>query len=183
MIWPDLERYLKLTPVLRTRDVCPGYEFFHPGSTVKKIPDPGSGSASKNRSILDPKKWFLSSRKYNPGCCSSWIRILNFYPSRNPDPGVKKAPDPVDPQQGLPQSKQDSQLFRAYSYTCTQIRIGIKAGPGPQLLLFFSQPPLLQLLHPSLYNSVHQRWAVPQISCANRKSATKVYIRGGQSAN
>ncbi len=24
----------------------------------------------------------------------SWIWILNFYPSRIPDPGVKKAPDP-----------------------------------------------------------------------------------------
>ncbi len=39
---------------------------------------------------------FLSSRKYDPGC-SSRIRILIFYPSRIPDPGVKKAPDP-DPQ-------------------------------------------------------------------------------------
>jgi hypothetical protein len=55
------------------------------------IPDPGS--ASKNLSILTPKKWFLSSRKYDPGC-SSRIRMLTFYPSRNPDPGVKKAPDP-----------------------------------------------------------------------------------------
>ncbi len=38
---------------------------------------------------------FLSSRKYNPGC-SSWIRILIFYPSRIRDPGFKKAriPDP-----------------------------------------------------------------------------------------
>ncbi len=35
----------------------PGSEFFHPGS------------ASKNLSILT-QKWFLSSRKYNPGCSS-----------------------------------------------------------------------------------------------------------------
>jgi hypothetical protein len=41
----------------------------------------------------NPKKWFLSSRKYDPGC-SSRIRMLTFYPSRIPDPGVKKAPDP-----------------------------------------------------------------------------------------
>jgi hypothetical protein len=27
-------------PVLRTRDVYPGYEFFHPGSRAQKIPDP-----------------------------------------------------------------------------------------------------------------------------------------------
>jgi hypothetical protein len=35
------------------------------------IPDPNffhPGSASKNLSILTPKKWFLSSRKYDPGC-------------------------------------------------------------------------------------------------------------------
>jgi len=68
------------------------------------IPDPNClhpGSASKNLSILTPKKWFLSSRKYDPGC-SSRIRMLTFYPSRIPDPGVKKGtgsriPDP-DPQ-------------------------------------------------------------------------------------
>ncbi len=61
-----------------------------------RIPDPGS--ASRNLSILTPKKpnkWFLSSRKYDrvvhPGS-----RIpdqdADFLPI--PDPGVKKAPDP-----------------------------------------------------------------------------------------
>jgi hypothetical protein len=50
----------------------PGTEFFHPGSRVKNIPDPGSGFASKNLSILNPKIFFLNS----------WIRILIFYPSR-----------------------------------------------------------------------------------------------------
>ncbi len=33
----------------------PGYEFFHPGSRVKKIPDPRSRSASKNLSIFYAK--------------------------------------------------------------------------------------------------------------------------------
>ncbi len=62
---------------MQIRDVYPGSEnFFHPGS------------ASKNLSILT-KKTFLSSRKYDPG-----IRILIFYPSRIPDTGIKKAPDP-----------------------------------------------------------------------------------------
>ncbi len=65
-----------LSPVLRIR--------------IFSIPDPGS--ASKNLSILT-QKLFLSSKKYDPGC-SSRIRILIFYPSRIPDPGVKKAPDP-----------------------------------------------------------------------------------------
>jgi hypothetical protein len=44
-------------------------------------------------SKLSPKKWFLSSRKYDPGCSS---RIpdpdADFLPI--PDPGVKKTPDP-----------------------------------------------------------------------------------------
>jgi hypothetical protein len=30
--------------VLRIRDVYPGSEFFHPGSRVKKAPDPGSAT-------------------------------------------------------------------------------------------------------------------------------------------
>ncbi len=59
-----------------------------PGSRVKKIPDPGSGS--KNLSIFNPKKLFLSSQKI----------ILDvhtrsgsgFFPI--PDPRVKKTPDP-----------------------------------------------------------------------------------------
>jgi hypothetical protein len=35
-----------------------------------------------------PEKWFLSTRKYDPGC-SSRIRILTFYPSRIQDPGSR----------------------------------------------------------------------------------------------
>jgi hypothetical protein len=35
----------------------------------------------------------LSSKQYDPGC-SSRIRMLTFYPSRIPDPRVKKALDP-----------------------------------------------------------------------------------------
>jgi hypothetical protein len=50
--------------------------FFHPGSASK----------IKNLSILTPKKWFLSTQKYDLD--------PDFYPSRIPDPGVKKVPDP-----------------------------------------------------------------------------------------
>ncbi len=57
--------------------------FFHPGSRIR----------IKEFKYFYPKKCFLTSRKYDPGC-SSRIRILTFYPSRIPDPGVKKAPDP-----------------------------------------------------------------------------------------
>jgi hypothetical protein len=63
----------------------PGSEFFHPGSRIR----------IKEFKYFNPKKWFLSSRKYDPGCSSRIrIRILTFYPSPIPDPGVKKAPDP-----------------------------------------------------------------------------------------
>jgi hypothetical protein len=74
----------------------PDPTFSHPRSRIRPVSIPNHGSASKNLSILTPKKpkkWFLSSRKYDP-CCSSRIRMLTFYPSRNPDPGVIKAPDP-----------------------------------------------------------------------------------------
>jgi hypothetical protein len=71
----------------------PGSDFF-PSRILDRtdsIPDPGS--ASKNLSILTRKQWFLSSRKYDPGCSS---RIsdpdADFLPI--PDPEVKKAPDP-----------------------------------------------------------------------------------------
>ncbi len=59
----------------------PGSDFFPSRIRTVCIPDPGS--SSKNLSILTPKtkKWFLSSRKYDPGC-SSRIRMLTFYPSR-----------------------------------------------------------------------------------------------------
>ncbi len=52
----------------------------------QKIPEPGSGSTSKN-------KLFLSFLKYDLGC-SSRIRILNCYPSWIPDPRFKNAPGP-----------------------------------------------------------------------------------------
>jgi hypothetical protein len=73
----------------------PDPTFFHPGSRIRtvSIPDPGSASKYFNLTPKKTKKWFLSSRKYDPGC-SSRIRMLTFSPSRIPDPGVKKAPDP-----------------------------------------------------------------------------------------
>ncbi len=68
------------------------------------IPDPGS--ASKNLSILilkKPKNGFSALenmiRVVHPG---SRIRMLTFYPSRIPDPGVKKAPDPGSGSATLP---------------------------------------------------------------------------------
>jgi hypothetical protein len=60
------------------------------------IPDPNClhpGSASKNLSISTPKKpkkWFLSSRKYDPGC-SFRIPDADFLPI--PDPGSRGQKD------------------------------------------------------------------------------------------
>ncbi len=56
--------------VLRIQDVYPGSEFFpsqiqDPGSRVKKILDP-----HQRIQVFYPKKLFLSSRKYDPGCSS-----------------------------------------------------------------------------------------------------------------
>ena len=76
----------------------PDPTFFHPGSRIRTVSIPDPGSSSKNLSILTQKKaikWFLSSKKYDPGCSS---RIpdpdADFLPSLIPDPGVKKVPNP-----------------------------------------------------------------------------------------
>jgi hypothetical protein len=70
---------MKKKPVLRIRDVYPGYRI-----RIFPILDPGS--ATKISSILTQKIVFKLSD------ISSRIRILIFFPI--PDPGVKKAPDP-----------------------------------------------------------------------------------------
>ncbi len=82
--------------VLRIRDVYPGSNFF-----PSRIPDPnclhpGSRIRIKEFKYFNPKKWFLSSRKYDPGC-SSRIRMLTFYPSRIQGSKRHRIPD-LDPQ-------------------------------------------------------------------------------------
>jgi hypothetical protein len=87
----------------------PGSEFFPSRIRIFSIPDPHQRNYGK---FYNPKKWFLSSRKYDLGCTSR-IRIPDFLPipdpggqkstgsriqgskrDRIPDPVVKKAPDP-----------------------------------------------------------------------------------------
>ncbi len=57
-------------------------------SAVFRIPDPTffhPGSASKNLSILTKKKWFLSSRKYDPGYSSRILDpVADFLPILDP---------------------------------------------------------------------------------------------------
>ncbi len=55
--------------VLRIRDVYPGSDFSPYWIRIKEF------------KYFNPKKWFLNSRKYDPGC-SARIWILTFYPSR-----------------------------------------------------------------------------------------------------
>jgi hypothetical protein len=76
----------------------PGSDFFHPGSRIRTVSIPGSRILIKEFKYFNPKKskkWFLNSKKYDPGCSS---RIpdpdADFLPSRIPDSGVKKAPNP-----------------------------------------------------------------------------------------
>jgi hypothetical protein len=55
-------------------------------------------------------------RVVHPG---SWIRMLTFYPSRIPDPGVKKAPDPgsrIRIRNTGRNGKKISQIINAYLY-------------------------------------------------------------------
>jgi hypothetical protein len=67
-------------------DPYPGSEFFFPSripdTGSKRFPDPGSGSALKNLSILTQK--IVSKHQY----CGSGMFIPDpdFYPSRTPDP-------------------------------------------------------------------------------------------------
>jgi hypothetical protein len=73
----------------------PDPAFFHPGSRIQtvSIPDPGSRILIKEVKYFNStkaKKWFLSSKKYDPGCSS---RIpdpdADFLPSRIPDSGSR----------------------------------------------------------------------------------------------
>ncbi len=73
-------------------------KFFHPGSRIR-IFSPGDEFFPSRIRIREfvfyPNKFFLNSRKYDPGC-SYLIRILIFSPSQIPDPGLTKLriPDP-----------------------------------------------------------------------------------------
>ncbi len=86
--YPYPNRY----PSHRIDVIIPFMKFIHlmiSGSGMF-IPDPGSEffpSRIKEFKHFNPKKWFLSSRKYDPGCSSLiWIP--------DPDPDFLTIPDP-----------------------------------------------------------------------------------------
>ncbi len=55
----------------------PDPNFFHPGFRIRIFPSRIPRICIKEFKYFNPKKWFLSSRKYDPSC-SSRIRILTF---------------------------------------------------------------------------------------------------------
>jgi hypothetical protein len=99
-----LDRYLlPFTDEKEGTFQCCGSRIIYSGSLFFPSPDPGSKRSGsriririKDFKYLQPKKLFLSSRKYNPGC-SSRIRILIFYPFRIQGSKRHRIPDP-DPQ-------------------------------------------------------------------------------------
>jgi hypothetical protein len=68
----------------------PGSDFFPSWIPDPNFLHPGSRILIKEFKYFNPKKWFLSSRKYDPGC-SSRIRIPESDPDflPIPDPGSR----------------------------------------------------------------------------------------------
>ncbi len=104
----------------------PGSKFFHPGYL-----DPHERIKIFLTQIL-----FLISRKYEPGY-SSRIRILIFFPSRIPDPGIKKAPDPASGSTTL----QKAQIFMRFQMFVQMFQIWtLKMGKSGHFLLATKRP-------------------------------------------
>jgi hypothetical protein len=90
----------------------PDPTFFHPRSRI----------CIEELKYFNPKKWFLSSRKYDPGC-SIRIPDPDFLPI--PDPGVKKGT-------GTRIRIRNTETFiAAYVYTC------IKGNLTGKLAIYF----------------------------------------------
>jgi hypothetical protein len=87
--------YHCLYTVLRIRDVYPGSVFFPSRTPDPNFINPETRIRIKEFKYLNPKKWFLSTQEYDPGC-SCRIRIPDPEPDflPIPDPVVRKASDP-----------------------------------------------------------------------------------------
>jgi hypothetical protein len=90
LLFPHLLFWESILQCCGSRMFIPDPNFFHPGSRIRIFT---SRIRIKEFKYFNPKKLFQSTRKYHLGF-SSRIRILSFYPSRNPNSGIKKAPDP-----------------------------------------------------------------------------------------
>ncbi len=111
----------------------PGSDFFPSRIRTVSIPDPGSRILIKEFKYFNPKKakkWFLSSKKYDPGCSSRipdpgsgcWLSPIPDPRSRGQKSTQSRIPDP-DPQHCL------------HSYICERFIYISKIG-----LSIFLQP-------------------------------------------
>ncbi len=117
--------------MLRIREVYPGSKFF-----PSLIPD-----SHKKFKHFNPKKLFLSPRKYDPGC-SSRIQILIFLPIPDPgNTGVKKTPDPefriLDPDphhwECLSFFKENKYMYLCYNRRTPRHQGDLQQGGGEDL--------------------------------------------------
>jgi hypothetical protein len=138
---------------IRFRIRIPKTSVADPGC-LSRIPDPtffhlGSRILVKELKYLTPKKakkWFRSSKKYDPGCSS---RIpdpdADFLPSRIPDPGVKKSPNPGSGSAILPKTPFKNHLkLRSGAFHCGRERVERGAGGEGQGSLPLAEGRLLQ---------------------------------------
>jgi hypothetical protein len=117
--------------VFRGREVYPGSGFFHPGSRAKR-----HRIRNKEFKIFLPKKFKLSSRKYDPGCLSRIPNLDFLHPG---DPGIKTAPDPRSGSATL-----DTRVF--YCYYCTHLEVHAPPPPILRAVSFFALSPVFPFL-------------------------------------
>jgi hypothetical protein len=115
----------------------------------------------------------LSSGKYDPGC-SSRIRILTFYPSRIPDPGVKRHWIPNPDQNFAYVERVRFGVFNKIYFLAViffqflviktldpdWIRIGVKRGKIGHLLTFKSKLKILRSIFCGFFRqkSLYELW-------------------------
>jgi hypothetical protein len=116
-----LEQYTGVIGSVADPGFYPGSDFIPSRITDPNCFHPGSWIRIKELKYFNPKKWFLSSRKYDPNCLSR-IRILTFYPSRIqgskrhpiPDPGSGSATLVI----GQPRGSQRTEMSSLNKRTC-----------------------------------------------------------------
>ncbi len=83
MLIPDPGARIRIFSIPDPRFWIQIFSILDPWSQIQifSIPDPGSRIHIEEFKYFNPKKWFLSSQKYDPGF-QPRIRILTFYPSR-----------------------------------------------------------------------------------------------------
>jgi hypothetical protein len=104
----------------------PDPTFFHPGSRIRTVSIPDPHQRIKYFNPNKSKKWFQSSKKYDPGCSS---RIpdpdADFLPSQIPGSKKHSIPDPGSGSATLVPSPCPNSLyviFLLYGFVCISSR-------------------------------------------------------------